>query len=231
MACQTAHILHCIACIATSLHCISSIRVNWMNVQKQQQTNRLINRQCIFRYIHLKNPYVPCAHMEVKLFISLLSLSSEEGDNVKIALKWVQRICGLWTGSTGRNVDMVRISWILVCLLLYLLFSAAQSVYRLSLSCQQVCCSAGHTVYCCICSSLLHSVQSVSVLLQCRTQCLLLCLSLSAAQSVYCLSLSCTVLHHNFPMIHCTHTHTSLSKGRSALGHALNATPCNTHIS
>jgi hypothetical protein len=37
------------------------------------------------------------------------------------------------------------------------------------------------------------SVLSVSVLLQCRTHCLLLCLSFSAGQSVYCLSLSCTV--------------------------------------
>jgi hypothetical protein len=73
------------------------------------------------------------------------------------------------------------------------------------------------------------SVPSVSVLLQCRTHCLLLRLSLSAAQSVYHLSVLHIVLHHDFPMNHCTHT--SLCQGRSALGHTLNAMACNTHLS
>jgi hypothetical protein len=101
------------------------------------------------------------------------------------------------------------------CLLLCLSLSAAQLVYSLSLSC----CSAEYTVCYCACPSLLHSqctvclcpaavqntlsptvpdplcctvsVQSVSVLLQCRIHCLLLRLSLSAAQLVYSLSLSC----------------------------------------
>jgi hypothetical protein len=100
------------------------------------------------------------------------------------------------------------------CLLLHLSLSAAQSVYCLSLSW----CSAEYNVCYCTCPSLPHSqctvclcpaavqntvtatapvplyrtvsVLSVSVLLQCRTQCLLLRLSLSTAQSVYCLSLS-----------------------------------------
>jgi hypothetical protein len=132
------------------------------------------------------------------------------------------------------------------CLLLRLSLSAAQSLYLLSPSC----CSADHTVCYCAYPSLLHShctfcfcpaavqntlsatvpvplcctvtvpsvsvllqcrshclllclslcctvsVPSVSVLLQCRTHCLILCRSLSAAQSVYCLSLSCCSAEH-----------------------------------
>jgi hypothetical protein len=107
------------------------------------------------------------------------------------------------------------------CLLLCLSLSATQSVYSLSLSCcsaeHTVCycaCSYLPLSQCTVClcpankSAAVQntpsatvtvplcrtvSVLSVSVLLQYRTHCLLLCLSLSAGQSVYCLSQSCTV--------------------------------------
>jgi hypothetical protein len=106
------------------------------------------------------------------------------------------------------------------CLLLRLSLCAVQSVYRLSLSC----CSAEHSVCYCASPSLLHSqctvclcpaavqntlsataplllcctvsIPCVSVLLQCTTHCLLLCLTLCAVQSVYHLSLSCCSAEH-----------------------------------
>jgi hypothetical protein len=144
----------------------------------------------------------------------------------------------------GLNISQYRIHWKkcghgedlldprnLVCLILHLFFSAAQSVYCLSLSC----CIAEHTVCYWACPSLLHS--------QC-TVCLCPANNNAAVQntpfatvpdpvcctvSVLSVSVLHIVLHHDFPMIHCTNT--SLCMGRSALGHALNATTCNKHLS
>jgi hypothetical protein len=81
------------------------------------------------------------------------------------------------------TVSVSSVSVLLTSLLQHLSHSAAQSVYHLSLSC----CSAEHSVCYCACPSAAVIVPSVSVLLQCRTQCLLLCLSLCCSQYTICL--------------------------------------------
>jgi hypothetical protein len=149
-----------------------------------------------------------CSHGSETFYFSFLPLvrGGGGGGNVKIALKWFQREYVDWInlsiGSTGRNVHMVRI-----CRMLGFL-----SV------CYWVCPSLLHSQ-----RTLRHCPPAVHNKVS-ATESVPLCCTVSVSS----ISVLHIVLHHDFPMIHCTHT--SLCMGRSALGRALNAMPCNTHL-